>query len=83
MALRFFVAAVALAFSMSQSAPVLIDAQTPRPPAPGDPPQVEVVATPAPVVRPTATAGGDPLVRIVGVGGVTVDPLPYVDTPLP
>ena len=48
--------------------PVGLIAQTPPPPLPGDPPQVEVVATPVPVVRPTAVPSGDPLVRIVGVG---------------
>jgi murein DD-endopeptidase MepM/ murein hydrolase activator NlpD len=56
---------LALAVGMS---PAGLNAQTPQPPAPGEPPQVEVVATPAPVVRPTALPSGDPLVRIVGVG---------------
>ncbi|HQV30067.1 MAG TPA: LysM peptidoglycan-binding domain-containing protein, partial [Thermoflexales bacterium] len=64
-ALRFFVAVLALAVGVS---PVGLIAQTPPPPLPGDPPQVEVVATPVPVVRPTAVPSGDPLVRIVGVG---------------
>ena len=50
------------------SSPAGLAAQTPRPPAPVDGPQVEVVATPAPVVRPVSPPSGDPLLRVIGVG---------------
>ncbi|MBX7213211.1 MAG: peptidoglycan DD-metalloendopeptidase family protein [Thermoflexales bacterium] len=69
-------AAIALSLLLGALAalPRPLDAQTPLPPTPaatpgpGDPPKVEIVATPVPVPRPTAVPSGDPLVRVVGVG---------------